>query len=327
MERTVAVRKVEQEIERLSLLRTAPESEATTALAKALTDRVNLVVAKAAKIAGERRLSALVPKLLRAFDRLFENDPQCWGKNAIAQALVDLEYRESAPYVRGAQHIQMEPVWGGQQDTATTLRGICVLALASGTDLPREDTLRLLVDALVDAADPVRVEAVRALAQMGGAEGALLLRLKARMGDKELPVVGQTFDSLLAIERESAIAFVAGFLKGADEGIRAEAALSLGSSRLPAAVTALRAAWDENKDPDLRLAVLRGLAVSRQPEALDFLLDLVKEGRARDACAAIEALSVDRDSDAIRESVEGAADGREPEIQEALRAAFANSRR
>lgn len=323
----MAVRKVEQEIERLNLLRDAPEREAVPALAKALADRVNLMVAKAAKIAGERKLGALVPNLLRAFDRLFENDPQCWGKNAIAQALVDLEYRESAPYVRGVRHIQMEPVWGGRQDTATTLRGICALALASGTDLPREDTLRLLVDALADKSDPVRAEAVRAVAQMGGAEGALLLRLKARVGDKELPVAGQTFDSLLALEAETAVVFVAGFLKEADEGIRAEAALSLGSSRLPGAVTALRAAWEEDKDPDLRLAVLRGLAVSRQPEALEFLLELVKDGRMRDACAAIEALSVDRESETIRERLEAAADGREPEVQEALRAAFANSKR
>jgi len=321
----MAVRKVEQEIERLSRLRDAPDGEAAPALAKALGDRVNLMAAKAARIAGEKRLAGLVPDLLRAFDRLFENaaqrDPQCWGKNAIAQALVALEYRESAPYARGARHVQMEPVWGGQQDTATTLRGTCVLALAACSDMAREDTLRLLVDALADPAEPVRVDAVRALTRMPGEEGALLLRLKARVGDREPQVVGQVFDGLLALESERAVSFVAGFLKHREEAARAEAALSLGSSRLAGAVDALLACWEESRDQDLRLAVLRGLAVSRQERALDFLLGLIQNGRARDACAAIEALSAHRESEEIRKRVEMAAREREPEVREALRGA------
>ena len=31
--------------------------------------------------------------------------------------------------MRGLRHIQMEPVWGGQADSAATLRGTCALAL------------------------------------------------------------------------------------------------------------------------------------------------------------------------------------------------------
>jgi HEAT repeat protein len=316
------VRKVEQEIEHLSSMRDAPEGEAAPALAKALTDRVNLMVAKAAKIAGERRLVGLVPDLLRAFDRLFENaaqrDPQCWGKNAIAQALVALEYRESAPFVRGVRHLQMEPVWGGQEDTATTLRGTCALALPACSDIERGETLRLLVDALADPADPVRLDAVRTLVQMEGEEGVLLLRLKARLGDKEPAVTGQVFDGLLVLEREGAVAFVASFLKHREEATRGEAALSLGSSRLAGAVEALIACWEETRDPDLRLAVLRGLAVSRQERALDFLIEMVKDGRTRDACAAIEALSVHGDSEEIRKRMESAAEGREAEVRKAL---------
>jgi HEAT repeat protein len=321
----MAVRKVEQEIERLNLLREAPQQEAAPELAKALGDRVNLIVAKAARIAGERGLGALVPDLLRAFDRLFGNaaqrDPQCWGKNAIAQALVALGHCESAPYARGVRHVQLEPVWGGQADTATTLRGTCVLALAACPDIRREDVLRLMVDALADPSDPVRVEAARALAQMGGEESALLLRLKARVGDPAPQVAGQVFDALLALEREGAVAFVASFLKHGDEAARAEAALSLGSSRLADAVEALLECWETARDPDLRQAVLRGLAVSRLERALEFLLDLVRNARVRDACAAIEALSVDRDSEEIRKRVELAAADREPEVRQALRGA------
>ena len=317
------VRKVEEELGRLGALRDAPESEAAAALAKALDHRVNVVVAKAAATCGERGLRGLIPNLLLAFSRLLEHaaqrDPQCWGKHAIARALVALDHRESAPYLRGSRHVQMEPVCGGQADTAANLRGTCVLALAACSDIPRADTLRAMVDALADPAGLVRAEAVRALTQMPGDEAALLLRLKARLGDKELQVAGQVFDGLLALEAESAVGFVAGFLKDADEAVCAEAALSLGSSRLAGPVETLIACWKETRDLELRRAALQGLAVSRQEPALDFLLALVKDGSAREACSAIEALSVHRDSEEIRKRVAAAAVGREPEVRAALK--------
>src|ERR1035438_2125663 len=168
----MAHRQIEAEVERLTLLRESPPDEALAALKKALSDRVNLIVAKAAKIAAEMRLHDLLPDLLRAFDRLFEKpaerDPQCWGKNAISKALVALDHRHSAPFLRGIRHIQMEPVWGGEADTAATLRGTCALALPSCADVTRGQILRHLVDALSDSALPVRSDAARAVAQMEG---------------------------------------------------------------------------------------------------------------------------------------------------------------
>jgi len=301
-------RKIDQEIERLSLLREAPRNEAAAALRKALGDRINLVAAKAARMAAELNLRELAPDLLRAFDRLFENatekDPQCWGKNAIAKALVDLDHRESAPFVRGMRHVQMESSYGGAVDTATTLRGVCLLALAPCPDLTRQEVMRYLVDGLTDEAHTVRVEAVRGLEQMEG-ESALLLRLKARLGDKEVEVMGQVFDSLLKLERERAIPLVAEFLK-AEPDTRAEAALALGSSRLPGAVDILREAWDRARGPEFREAILRALSISRQETAMEFLLEMVKGGRAADARQALEALELHKDSPEIRRRLEEA---------------------
>ena len=303
----MAVRNVEAELAKLTPLRDAPPAEALPALGKALGDRINVVVAKAAKIAAERRMHALIPDLLRALDRLFEKpverDPQCWGKNALAQALVDLEHREAAPFLRGIRHIQMEAVWGGQEDTASTMRGICVLALVTCSDVAPEQKLRCLVDALADRAATVRVEAARALSQM---DGSLLLRLKARLGDREATVIGQVFDSLLHVEREEGLAFVAEFLKSEDEAIREEASLALGASRMPGAVAPLREAWEAAKDEVL----LRAISASRQDEAIAFLLDLVRNGRIRDAEAALEALAIHKDSEEIRKQARAAAESR-----------------
>ncbi len=231
----MAHRKIEEEIERLAeLCRGGASPAVAAALRKALTDRVNLMVAKGARLVGEMRQTELTPELLAAFDRLMEKpverDPQCWGKNAIATALVALDYRESARFLRGARHIQMEPVWGGEADTAVTLRGICLLALPSCSDLRREEVLRCLVDALTEREHTVRLEAVRAIVQMEGDEAPLLLRFKARVGDEETAVVGQVFDSLLRLEGAGALPFVAGFLQSKKEEVREEAALALGAA-------------------------------------------------------------------------------------------------
>jgi HEAT repeat protein len=275
-------------------------------LRKALADRVNLVVAKAAQIAGELRLQELIPDLLRAFDRLFEKpaerDPQCWGKNAISKALVDLDFRESAPYLRGARHVQMEAVWGGQEDTAQKLRGTCLLALPACIDIQRDQVLRALVDALTEADAPVRADAVAALAQMEGSEAALLLRLKARSGDRESPVTGQALEALLRIERAEAVPFVAEFLHGGSE-IAEEAALALGASRLPEALDALREAWDRTRAPQLRETLLRAISAVRRPEAIEFLLRLVRSGRAQDARDALAALAIHKASPEIVKQV------------------------
>jgi len=163
----VANRRIEEQLEALGRLRGVPSAEAAPALRKALADRVNLVAAKAANIAAELPAPELIPDLLRAFDRLFEDpvkrDPQCWGKNAIARALKDLGHRESPAFLRGAVHIQMEPVWGGQEDTAGPLRGICLLALPACPDLAREQVLRHMVNALTESSPTVRADAARAL--------------------------------------------------------------------------------------------------------------------------------------------------------------------
>src|SRR5262245_26147515 len=130
----MASRKLEDRLEQLRQLRSQGPSESVDGLLrKALNDRSNLIVAEAAKIVAEQHRSPLIPELLSSFARLFEDpvktDPKCWGKSAIVKALVALEYDVSAPFVRASQHVQMEPVWGGQEDAAIHLRANAVLAL------------------------------------------------------------------------------------------------------------------------------------------------------------------------------------------------------
>jgi hypothetical protein len=316
-------RDVEAEIERLNRLREVPAAGAAAGLRKALDDRVNLIVAKGAKLAAELQQTELIPDLLRAFDRLcekaVERDAQCWGKNAISKALASLGHRESAVFLRGVRHIQMEPTWGKLEDTAATLRGTCALALPACTDLERGRILRLLVDALADDASTVRSDVARALSQMEGDEAILLLRLKARLGDSEAEVIGQVFDYLLQLEGKEALGFVAEFLDSPETTVREEAALALGSSRLPGAVEVLSQAWLRHHDSDFRLVLLRALSATRQPSALEFLLKLVRLGREQEAVSAVTALALHRESADIRRQAEEAAARRESSIREHVR--------
>ena len=295
-------RRIEEDIAKLSGLRGGGAAAAAGPLRKALGDRVNLVVAKAADLAADLRVTELTPDLLTAFDRLFMNpiksDPQCWGKKAIARALKDLDYDAAEPFLRGAAHIQLEPVWGGTADTAGPLRGICLLALPGCADIRREEVLRHLVDALAESDAAVRADAARAFAAMGGDESALVLRLKARLGDAESSVTGQALESLLVVERAAGLRFVQGFLHASGGEAAEEAALALGQSRLSGAVDALLAAWEPAEGEQYRESILRGLSLSRDDRALEFLQKLVREGRERDAKAARAALDLFPDSTA-----------------------------
>src|SRR5580658_5381653 len=148
----------ERKLQALASLRAAAPSEtapdaAINPLRKALKDRSNYLVSKAAALAGELRLTALIPDLLGAFDRFMldpaKADPQCWAKDAIVKALKDLNHDDPAVFLRGIEHVQMEAVWGGSKDTALTFRGACALALVACA-LDRQSILIRLIGLLVD---------------------------------------------------------------------------------------------------------------------------------------------------------------------------------
>jgi HEAT repeat protein len=158
---------------------------------------------------------------------------------------------------------------------------------------------------------------------MQGDEAILLLRLKARQGDTESEVTGQAFDYLFQLEHDQALPFVADFLHPKLGPVAEEAALALGSSRLSGAAPLLEQSFARQRDPDFRQVLLRALSSTRQPPALDFLLNLVRNAREADALCAIEALALHRDSADIRRQVEHAAAERETPVREHFKRSFA----
>ena len=260
------------------------------ALAKALGDRNNYIAAKAAQVAGELRALASIPHLLAAFKRFMSDpgktDPQCWGKIAIVKALALLEYDDPEVFVQGLRHVQMEPVWGGQEDMAGPLRASAALAIAQCRGLGELEALEYLIEVLVDRDKTVRAEAARAIGRIDRRESALVLRQRALTGDSEPEPLAAVYESLVAIEGARAIPFLARFLDDAGDAGQ-EAALALGATHNPAVLPLLRTALQSCKDPALRSTLFCGIALTRLPEALEFLIGEVESG----AAAAMDALA------------------------------------
>ena len=292
----------EQQLAALDELRNSTAPSAVEGLRKALTNRNNYLVAKAAQIGAQSGLVDLISELLSAFDRFLvdpsKSDPQCWAKNAVIQALADLGHNNSAVYVRGLRHVQMEPVWGGQEDTAGPLRARCALALVQCQDLSDLAVLSHLVEPLVDRDKTVRMEAARAIGRLGRAEAALLLRLRALVGDKESEVLGACFAAVLEIEGEAGIDFVGRFLAGEDDVV-AEAALALGGMHDARALRMLQDRQERERDPYLIEVLLTAIGLTRLPDAVESLVKLV-EADSPKAVAAVQALASARISEETR---------------------------
>ena len=292
-------RQFEQQIAALDILRQAPPESRVEPLRKALANKNNFIAGKAADLARELNLQELTPDLLRAFDRFFEkaekSDPQCWAKNAISRALAAFELQEPDVFLRGMRHIQMEPVWGGQSDTAGTLRATCALALVQCRRLSEPELLAHLVDLLADKDKAVRTEVTRAIDQVGSTSASLLLRLRATLGNDEPEVLGACYSGVLHIEGVSGIPWVALILSHEDEAA-GEAALAIAATHAPEAFEPLRLALENAKDPWFRSVLLSAIALTRQDAAIDFLLDLVKS-ESLNAEGAVEAIARSSPSD------------------------------
>jgi len=285
---------IEDKLATIRRLREQPPcSEHTAELRRSLGDRSNLVVAAAAAVAGDQGMVELSADLEAAFPRFLveplKDDKLCRAKIAAVQALDKLEHDRPEVFRKAARHVQFEPVWGGQEDSAAPLRAAAIIALARIGDA---EDLPLLVDSLTDPEKDVRSAAAQALGCFGNEAAGLLLRLKVRMGDKEPEVLSECFSGLLTIDPRENLPFVAGFLETRDMARCEAAVLALGKSRLPEAMGALTSCWKRATSTGLREQILLAIAMLRLPAAIDHLLELVASDSEKDAIAALFALKI-----------------------------------
>jgi len=304
---------LEDTLAELHGLRAQPTAPASLAmLRKVLGGKTAYTAAKAAQIAGEAEIRDLVPELIAAFDRFMTNpvksDPGCRAKAAIADALYGMAYDDANVFLRGIHHVQLEPVYGGREDTATTLRGVCALGLVR---MNYADVMIELADLLADRQAAVRVAAARAIAYSENDNGVPLLRLKVLAGDDDPQVISECLTAMLHIAPVTSLPFV-GRLLDAEEVYLVEAAVvALGGSRRREAFDLLRPWWERTSNVDLRRTGLLAIAMLKHDEAIEFLVSLVAEAEGPAARDAIAALGLYKHDEALRQRVVQAATARD----------------
>jgi HEAT repeat protein len=242
--------RLERQLTLLGRLRQTPVNEdGLETLRKALADRSSALVASAARIAGGRGLIELEENLAAAFERLAPGgtkaDPGCNAKTAIVDALARLGSRREDVFMAGIRIVQMEPVWGGQEDTAAPLRAASALGLA-GTRPP--DLMNMLADLLADPVPDARLGAVAALAAAGDPAGVPLLRLKVRLGDAQPQLAFDCLSALVRLDPEGAPTLLAELLEHDDLTTAEAAALALGESGLAGASGLLQSWYERTLD-------------------------------------------------------------------------------
>jgi hypothetical protein len=296
---------LKEALQKVSELRGDGSSEKNIATLRTIIKKqAGVVVAKAAEVAAEWNATELAQDLHDAFYRLSENglevDPQCWGKTAIVKALYDLAWQNTKLFVDGCKTVQLEPVYGGKGDSATSVRTAAIQVLVQ---LPVADTLtviNVLADLLADESPKVRAEAARSCVYCQPVLVSPLLRLKIRLGDVEPRVLGVCFDTLLIISSDSeTVQLVLEYatpkpvtkrFSPSHDVVQSEAIASLASSGLAEAVNAVTKLYKTLSDAQLKRVLLTALGASSASEAFNFLCQIVRDAPVNEARWGLEAL-------------------------------------
>ena len=151
---------------------------------------------------------------------------------------------------------------------------------------------------------------MRAITAVGSQTAALLLRLKALMGDKEQDVLADCFSGLLAVEGAEAVPLVTSFADGRNQEVREAAILALGASRRSDAIDWLKERFAGVAHLETRQCILLSLATSRTEAAVEFLLGVIRDGSAQTSAMAVSAMEVNRTDRRILEEIEKAVQAR-----------------
>lgn len=269
-----------------------------------LADKSNFAVAEAAEIVGERLLTTLSPDLVAAFLRFMidplETDKLCRAKFAIVEALNKLEYDDEEIFLTGFRHVQMEAAWGKPEDTAAPLRGASAFGLVR---IHYRGVVLLLAELLADPEKIARQNAAQALGALGSEAASVLLRFKAKAGDKEPEVIGDCLTALMTAEPKESLPFVANFLASRGEGIAEGAALAIAESRTPEALEVLKTHWPAARNRPLQNVLLLAISITRQSAAIDFLLEILAGKDEGAASAALSALAIHKHNPSIKDRI------------------------
>lgn len=258
------------------------------ALAEALSHPSSFVVARAANYimeAGLHQLAADIEKTLERFLGQVE-DKGCEAKIALTRALCELDIASEALFARGIRVVQKERAFPAPVDTAAELRGLCGIGLVRSS---RPQVLDDLAELLADPEPAARALAARAVGESGELAGTALLRLLLLSGEQHSEVVLECLSAMLSLDLEGSLPFIRRHYPAGDP-LFPVVALCLGETRRPEALEALQE-YRLGCAPNERKALFEAIALTRLPQALDLLLQVVKEDPQRAADEAAQVIA------------------------------------
>lgn len=129
----------------------------------------------------------------------------------------------------------------------------------------------------------------------------LILRQKIMHGDESVEVMSECFSSLMHVEAERSLDFVADYLRHNDEILSQAAAWSLGESRLDEAMDLLIEASEQILiTSSLEYSLFESIAMQRKNKATDYLITNVEQSATNRSCNALKALSLFDYDDKLR---------------------------
>lgn len=284
----------EDKLAALRSLEKAPlTQEALKTLRSHLAGANNIIVAKAVKIVGDRSIADMTPLLLNIFERFLKNplkkDPGCLAKEAVIEALENIDYAKEDIFLRGIRYFQLEPAYGKPVDTAAVLRGKCAFALVR---IGFSDIVFELTTLLTDTEPQVRIAAIRSLTGLPGIQSEPLLRLKAAFGDKDHQVIAECFAALMQLNPLRSIPFIETYLKSGDLLVAQSAAFALGESRRKDAFDILKKYREQTFDSERRDMLLPPIAVLRREDAFEYLIDVIKNDDRYSSATAAKVIEI-----------------------------------
>ncbi len=296
---------VEKLLEDLAAAGDLPEPRRSALLRKGMAHKQGMVVHAAVKVVRRRALTSFVPEFESLFASLLDKpelDRGCTIKMLILETLKEWESIPPSLLRAATRHRQLEPVYGGSVDTAAPMRAWAVNRLSEAGD---PHLLPILCEMLYETPGSPKVQdepspriaAARVLGQYRLDSAALLLRAKMLGGDAAREanvaddVIGEVVGALFCTQMSWAEPLVDAAIPTLSEGQLASLAISLGEQRSARAARLLLKHWPTVQFTDAAEPWQLGLALSRQDDAVDFLLEQVRTGSKAHARSAVAALS------------------------------------
>ena len=229
---------------------------------------------KNVELGGE--ISNVLERLLNAKDPI-KADKGCRAKIICVKGLkaFDELHRNYDLLKRALNHRQLEPVYGGHEDTGADLRSEVATAIAA---LPFPEVTADVAPLLFDQCVLPQTAAIKAFVHVASEAAITALRVKAAADSATDEVTEELFAAILKIDHEP-IDFLKRFLyNDCTEISRKNALFALGKFKGTEAFNALNDFYYYNSDLFLRKQILLAISITGTDEGYELLKRCLAEG-------------------------------------------------